>query len=346
MRLGISLSYAGRKIDLPMDKVLRAERAGYDSAWVSEVYGSDAVSVASWILAKTERIRVGTAIMQIPARTPALAAMTAMSLDQLSGGRFICGLGNSGPQVVEGWHGLPYTKPITRAKEYIDIMRGIFRRESPMTYDGDIYQLPYQGADGTGLGKPLKSILEASNSIPIYMASITPAGLTAAAQYADGVLPIFYSPAKYSAIQKDLEKGFALAGNGKSLDNFDIAPLIPVVLGDDLDGCRSFIKAHIALYVGGMGSVKKNFYNDYVKKLGYEEEAVRIQQLYLNGDKEQAIALVPNELVDEIAFVGPKERMRDKAQDWKKASAEHKLGTVLLGIMQDEAIELMAELLG
>lgn len=344
MRLGLSLNYSGRKLTIPMDMVKRAEALGYDSVWASEAYSSDTISVAGWILGQTEKIKFGTAIMQLPARTPAMAAMTAMTLSQLSGGRFIMGLGASGPQVVEGWHGQPYNKPVTRMREYIQIIRAIMAREAPVEFDGELYQLPYKGEGSVGLGKPLKSILEADTSIPIYTASITPAGLACAAEVADGVFPIFYSPETFKIIEPDLQKGFAKAGNGKGLADFDIAPMVPVIVGDDLDGCRMFVKHFLALYIGGMGARNKNFYNDFAKKMGYEAEAVKIQDLYLDGKKDEAAAAVPDSLADQISLVGTKERIADRFEAWKDAYKDNHVGTMLLGIQQPEALELMAEL--
>ena len=211
MKLGFLLGYSGKQIHIPIDLIKQAESMGYDSVWTAEAYGNDAVTSASWVLAQTEKIRVGTAIMQMPARTPAMAAMTAMSLNQLSGGRFIVGLGASGPQVVEGWHGVPYGKPVTRTKEYIQIMRRIMEREGPVEFDGQIYQMPVTGEGTTGLGKPLKSILEGAPDIPIYTASITPAGLRCAGEVADGVFPVWMDPDKYDILGEHIEAGFARA---------------------------------------------------------------------------------------------------------------------------------------
>ena len=208
MKLGFLLGYSGKQIHIPIDLIKQAEAMGYDSVWTAEAYGNDAVTAAAWVLAQTKKIKVGTAIMQMPARTPAMCAMTSMSLDQLSGGRFIVGLGASGPQVVEGWHGVPYGKPVTRTKEYIQIMRKIMAREGPVEFDGEIYQLPLKGEGTTGLGKPLKSILEGNPDIPIYTASITPAGLRCAAEVADGVFPVWMDPNKYSVLGEHLDKGF------------------------------------------------------------------------------------------------------------------------------------------
>ena len=344
MKLGLMLGYSGKHVHLPMDMIGQAESLGYDSVWTSEAYGSDAVTPAAWILARTERIKVGSCIMQMPARTPAMTAMTAMTLSELSGNRFILGLGVSGPQVVEGWHGVPYGKPITRTREYIEILRKIMAREGPVKYAGEMYQLPTHGAGSTGLGKPLKSILAANNDISIYTASITPAGLACAGQVADGVFPIFMSPEKFQVIGQHLEKGFNRAGDGKSLDNFDVAPTVSVFMGDDIDACRGPVRQFLALYIGGMGAKGKNFYTTYTSSMGYEEEAQQIQSHYLAGDKAAAMAAVPNALIDEVALVGPEARIRERAQDWRAAATRGEVGTLLLGVMQPELLPLLADI--
>ena len=344
IKLGLMLGYSGKRINLPMEMIREAERLGFDSVWPAEAYGSDAVTVSSWILAQTEKIKVGTCIMQIPARTPAMAAMTAMTLSQLSDDRFIVGLGASGPQVVEGWHGVPYGKPITRTKEYIQIMRKIMEREAPVEFDGKIYQLPTQAPGSVGLGKPLKSIMEANAKIPIYTASITPAGLACAGEVADGVFPIFMSPERFDAIEPHLQKGFDKAGNGKSLANFDVAPTAGVILGDDIDACRAPIKDFLALYIGGMGAKGKNFYTTYATAMGYGDAAEKIQALYLAGKKPEAAAAVPDELVDEVSFVGPEDVIRERAKVWREAGEKNHVGTLMLNVIQPEVLPLMAEL--
>ena len=340
MKLGILSGYSGRSMDLGINRIKAAESMGYDSVWTAEAYGSDAVTPAAWILANTSKIKVGTAIMQMPARTPACTAMTAMTLNQLSQGRFIVGLGASGPQVVEGWHGVAYGKPITRTKEYITILRKIMAREGPVEHQGFHYSMPYQGEDGTGLGKPLKSILLPDTSIPIYTASITPAGLSGSAEVADGVFPIWMNPERYDVFEADINKGLAKAG--KTLLDYDIAPFVTCIMGDNVDYCRAPIKASMALYIGGMGARDKNFYNDYAKKLGYEEAAVKIQDLYLAGKKDEAAAAVPDELVDAVHLVGPKERIKERLQAWKAAAAKGHVGSMLIGSGQTEALEFVA----
>ena len=343
MKLGFLLGYSGKQIHIPMDLIKHAESMGYDSVWTAEAYGNDAVTAASWILAQTDKIKVGTAIMQMPARTPAMCAMTTMALDQLSGGRFIAGLGASGPQVVEGWHGVPYGKPVTRTKEYIRIMRKIMAREGPVEFDGQIYQLPNKGEGTTGLGKPLKSILQASPDIPIYTASITPAGLRCAAEVADGVFPVWMDPNKYSVVGEHLDAGFAKAGNGKSLADFNVAPFVMVMLNDDLNAAYDALRPWLALYIGGMGAKGKNFYHDYATRMGFGEAATNIQDLYLSGKKQEAEAMVPKELLDAVSLVGPKERIIERLGAWKEAGKRGEVGSMLLGVGDPAIMELFAQ---
>jgi F420-dependent oxidoreductase-like protein len=340
MRLGLTVGYSGRGMGLPLELIREAERLGFDSVWTAEAYGSDAITPLAWIGAMTTRIRLGTAIMQMPARTPAMCAMTAMTLDAMSGGRFILGLGPSGPQVVEGWHGVRYGKPLTRTREYIEIVRQILRREKPVEFHGEEYDLPYSGEGATGLGKPLKSILHGRADLPIYTAAIGPAGVRTAAEVADGFFPIWMSPEKWSVFAPHVEEGFKKAGGGKSLASFDVAPFVTVVMGDDLEKCRNAVKPMLALYIGGMGARGKNFYNDYAKRLGYEEAAVKIQDAFLAGDRNTAMAAVPNALVDEVALIGSRERIRDRISAWKQSP----VGTMCLGTGQIDAVRTLAEL--
>jgi len=343
VKLGIMSVAFGAKLNIRMDLIKHAESLGFDSAWTAEAYGNDAVTTATWILAQTEKIKVGTAIMQMSARTPAMAAMTAMSLDQLSGGRFILGLGPSGPQVIEGWHGLPYGRPLTRTKEYISIIRQILAREAPLEHKGFHYSIPSDDPRATGLGKPLKSILHGDPALKIYTASISPAGLTCAAEVADGVFPMMMDPAKFDELQRPhFEKGFKAAGGNKSLADFDVCPGVSVIISDDIESARMPIKMQLALYIGGMGARDKNFYNDYAKRLGYEA-AVQIQDLYLAGKRQEAIAAVPDELVDDVHLVGPAERIRERLSAWKEAGNKGHVASMLIGAGQKEALELVAE---
>lgn len=344
MKLGLLLGYSGKAINLSMEQILEAERLGFDSAWVAEAWGNDTVSAAAWVLARTERLRVGTGIMQVPARTPAMTAMTAMSLAQLSGGRFILGVGASGPQVVEGWHGQPYQNALQRNRECIEIVRLIMARQAPLTYDGDIYQLPYRGPGSTGLGKPLKSILSADTSIPIYIASFTPGGFRLGGELADGVIPAFLSPTKMDFVIENVEQGFSEAGRTPGFDDFDIAPFVHFGLGDDLEACRESTRQMLALYVGGMGAKKKNFYNDFARRLGYAEEAEEIQELYLSGRQREATRAVPADLIDEISLVGTADRIREQAKPWLAARDAGYVKTMLLRIDQPEAMALAADI--
>jgi F420-dependent oxidoreductase-like protein len=318
-------------MSVPIDHIREAESLGFDSAWTAEAWGSDAVSPAAWILAQTEKIKVGTAIMQMPGRSPAMTAMTAMTLYALSGGRFILGLGPSGPQVVEGWHGVAYGRPLTRTREYISIIRKILAREERVTHEGFHYQMPYRGEDATGLGKPLKSILHGDPALRILTASISPSGMECAGEVADGVFPIWMNPDRFDLFAESLEKGFGKAGGGKSLADFDICPFVTCIMHDDLEKCRIPVKQSMALYIGGMGARGKNFYNDYAKRLGYEEAAIKIQDLYLDGKKQEAAVAVPDQLVDEVALVGPEARIRERLQAWKAAGKQGHVGSMLIG---------------
>ncbi len=340
MRLGLVSGQFGPQLKIPFDLIAEAENLGFDSVWTAEAYGNDAVVPLSFIAARTTKIRVGTAIMQTPARTPAMTAMTAMSLDALSGGRFILGLGPSGPQVIEGWHGVPYGRPLTRTREYVTIVRKILAREAPLEHKGYHYEIPYRGEGASGLGKPLRSILHGRKDMKIYTAAISPNGLACAGEVADGVFPVWMSPEKSDAVLPYIEKGFAKAGDGKSREDFDLAPFVSCFVGDDLEKCRMPVKGMLSLYIGGMGARDKNFYNDYAKRLGYEEAAARIQELFLDGKKAEAMAAVPDELVDEVSLVGPRERIAERVEAWKASP----VSSMLLGTGQPEALRLLAEL--
>jgi F420-dependent oxidoreductase-like protein len=289
-------------------------------------------------------LRVGTGIMQIPARTPAMTAMTAMSLSQLSGGRFILGVGASGPQVAEGWHGQPYENPLQRTREYIEIVRLIMAREAPVRYEGEIYQLPYRGPSSTGLGKPLKSILEGDTSIPIYTASFTPGGFRLSGELADGVIPAFASPTKMEVVLDNVRQGLDKAGRDTDFEDFDIAPFVHFSLGDDIDVCRESTRQMLALYVGGMGARKKNYYNDFARRLGYGDAAREIQALYLSGRKRDAAAAVPAALIDDISLVGTENRIRERAERWLAAREAGHIGTMILRVTDPAAMALAADI--
>jgi F420-dependent oxidoreductase-like protein len=343
MRLGVLMRYAGLAGGPPMDLILEAERLGYHSAWCGEAYGNDAVSPVAWVLARTTKINAGTGIMQMSARTPACAAATAATLQSMSGNRFLMGIGPSGPQVIEGWHGMPYGKPLERTREYVEIVRKVFSREAALEHKGEHYQIPYAGPGATGLGKPLKSTMHPDPSLKIYTASFSPAGLRTAGEVADGVQPIYMSPERTGLITEHVLEGMATAGRPKSLANFDIAPFVRVAMGKDLQACRDALKPEMALYIGGMGARTKNFYNDYVKRLGHEDAAVKIQDAFLGGRKGEAAAAVPDALIDETALVGPPERIKDRVQAWKDGAKGNAIGTMLLGGASVEALRVIAE---
>jgi len=340
MRLGLLAGQFGPDIKINFELIQEAERLGFSSVWTAEAYGNDAIVPLSFIAAKTTKIGLGTAIMQMPARSPAMTAMTAMTIDKLSGGRFSLGLGPSGPQVVEGWHGVPYGRPLTRTREYVTIVRKILAREAPLEHKGFHYEIPYAGAGSSGLGKPLKSILHGRADMKIYTAAISPRGLECAGEVADGVFPVWMNPDRADLVEGPVEAGLAKAEGGKNRGDFDLAPFVTVILGDDVEACRGPVKAMLALYIGGMGARGKNFYNDYAKRLGYEEAAVKIQDLYLDGKRAEAMAAVPDALVDETALVGPRERIADRIGAWKASTVD----SMLLGAGQPEALRAVAEL--
>ncbi|MEZ5851447.1 MAG: LLM class F420-dependent oxidoreductase [Hyphomicrobiaceae bacterium] len=343
MKLGMLLRYSGEIGGPDIDLVQEAERLGYDQVWQGESYGIDSVSPIAWTLARTSKIKCGTGIMQLPARTPACAAMTAMTMNAMSQGRFLMGLGPSGPQVAEGWHGVPYGKPQERMKEYISIVRKIFAREEALTHSGEHYQIPYSGPGATGLGKPLKTIMKPDRDIRIYTAAIAPAGLRTAGEVADGVQPIFMIPEKADVVTKPVLDGMEKGGRGTSLENFDITPFVRVSMGDDLEKCRDALRPEIALYVGGMGARAKNFYNDYAKRLGYEEAAVQIQDHFLAGRRNEAMAAIPAKMIDEVALVGTPDRIKARLKDWKAASKGGAIGTMLLSGANKEILRIAAE---
>jgi F420-dependent oxidoreductase-like protein len=330
MRLGYYMGYAtpGTNPTELIANAQEAERLGFDSAWAAEAWGTDCITVLAWLAAVTERIKVGSAIMQIPGRTPANAAMTAMTLDLMSGGRFLMGLGTSGPQVVEGWHGEPWGKPLAKTREYVEIVRAALRRET-VEHEGEHYSIPYRGDGATGLGKPLKLMARPLRaSIPIYLAAIGPKAVAQAFEIADGWLPIYYSPEKARDVF------------GTPPDGFEVAPSVQVLVDDDVQACRDALKPMFALYVGGMGARGKNFYNSLVSRYGYEQEARMIQDLYLDGKQREAIAAVPDALIDEVSLVGPRERIAERLDVWRESGAT----TLLCATPQVDALRVLAEL--
>jgi F420-dependent oxidoreductase-like protein len=334
MKLGLSLGYAPPGTNpadlLPL--VQEAERLGFDSVWVAEAWGTDAVSVLGWLAAQTERIKLGSAIMQIPGRTPANTAMTAATLDLLSGGRFLLGLGTSGPQVVEGWHGQPWGKPLGKTREYVEIVRAALRRDV-VAHEGEHYRIPWDGPGATGLGKPLKLMLRPLRpEIPIYLAALGPKNVALAAEIADGWLPIFVAPERFDDV---FGPSLAAAPSG-----LEIAATASVFVGNNVPALLDALRPYVALYVGGMGAKGRNFYNSLVRRYGWEEEAERIQELYLSGKQREAVAAVPDELVDAVSLIGPKERIAERLDAWR----ETPVTTLVLGTTQPEALQTLAEL--
>jgi F420-dependent oxidoreductase-like protein len=332
VRLGFYMGYAPPGTN-PTELVAlaqEAERFGYDSAWAAEAWGTDAVTVLAWLAATTSTIKIGSAILQMPARTPANTAMTAATLDLMSGGRFLLGLGTSGPQVVEGWHGEAWGKPLAKAREYIELVRAALRRET-LEFEGDHYDVPYRGSDATGLGKPLKLMMRPFRAeIPIYLASLRRRSVELATEIADGWLPIFFSPERArQTFPVPFER-----------DGLDIAPAVPAVLSDDVETAREVLKPYYALYVGGMGARGKNFYNELAREYGFEAAAQQIQDLFLDGKQRDAAAAVPDELVDELALVGPRERIAERLDAWKESGAT----TMLVSTRDPATLRVVAEL--
>jgi F420-dependent oxidoreductase-like protein len=332
VRLGFYMGYAppGTNPTELIALAQEAERLGYDSAWAAEAWGTDAVTVLSWLAATTTKIKIGSAILQMPARTPANTAMTAATLDLMSGGRFLLGLGTSGPQVVEGWHGEPWGKPLTKTREYVELVRAALRREL-LQHEGEHYQVPFRGEGATGLGKPLKLMARPLRAdIPIYLGSLRPRSVELAAEIGDGWLPIFFSPER---ARETFPAPFARNG-------LEIAPSVPAVLSDEVESARDALKPYYALYVGGMGARGSNFYNDLVRSYGYEDEAEQIQTLFLDGKQREAAAAVPDELVDEMALVGPRERIADRLGAWRESGAT----TLLVSTRDLQTVRAVAEL--
>jgi F420-dependent oxidoreductase-like protein len=316
VRLGLNVGYWG--LGLSNEDQLRlvreAEAIGYDSVWAAEAYGSDAATVLAWLAGQTERIKLGSAIFQMPARSPAMTAMTAATLDVISNGRFRLGLGSSGPQVAEGWHGQRFGAQLARTREYVAILRKALRRER-LEFEGETYTLPLPD----GPGKALKlMITPVQERIPIYLAAIGPKNTMLAGEIADGWLPTFFSPEHVGQLRDLLEQGAARGGRTLD-DSFDIAPNVSLCIDDDLDRARDVMRPFLALYVGGMGSRKQNFYNALVRRYGFEEAAEEVQELYLAGKKDEAAAALPAELIDITSLCGPRERIAERLDTYKAA---------------------------
>ncbi len=319
MKVGLSTGYwsSGPPSGI-LDDVAAAERLGFDSIWTSEAYGSDALSPLAWWGASTSRLRLGTAIMQMSARSPTATAMAALTMDHLSGGRFILGLGASGPQVVEGWYGQPFSRPLARTREYFDVVRQVIAREEPVAIDGEFYQLPLKG--GTGLGKALKSTVHPlRRDIPIMLAAEGPRNVALAAEIADGWLPLWFSPKSDSYYRRALAEGFARpTSRHQSLDTFEVVSLLPVIIADDVEACADLLRPMLALYIGAMGARDSNFHFDVFARLGYEAQCVEIQDLYLNGLRKEAINAVPTALVEDVALIGPREKIASEVPRWSE----------------------------
>ena len=310
MKLGINIGYWGLGLtsEEQLALVQEAERLGYDSVWSAEAYGADAATILGWLAGQTERIKIGSAIFQMPGRSPALTAMTAATLDQLSGGRMLLGIGSSGPQVAEGWHGQRFGKQLQRTREYVAVVRMALARER-VEFSGETLTLPLPD----GPGKALKlTIAPVQERIPIYLAAIGPNNTKLAAEIADGWLPMMFSPEHVDEFRPLLDEGFARAGDGKGYDDFDIAPSMQVFVTDDLAAARDAMRPFLALYVGGMGSRDRNFYNALAGRYGFEDEARRVQDLYLEGKREEAAAALPDELIDTVTLCGPRDAVRER----------------------------------
>ncbi len=319
MHLDVNIGYWGTAVATNPGLLREVEQVGYRCIWAAEAYGSDAVTVLAAVAAHTDTIGIGSAIMQIPARTPAMTAMTAATLDDLSSGRFRLGLGLSGPQVVEGWHGVAYGRPLLRTREYVEIVRMALARSGPLEFQGEEYQVPFLGDGATGLGKALKLIGSPHPDVPVYLAAIGPRNVALAAEIADGWLPAFYSPERAGPVfEPSLAAGFARSkeGAGKRT-RFDTVATVQAVITDDIPAGRDQVRPAIALYLGGMGARGANFYNELARRYGFEQAAESVQERYLSGDKAGAVAAVPDELIDEVALVGPVEAVRDRLAVWR-----------------------------
>ena len=346
MKLGVHVGYWGLGLSAEdqLGLVQEAERLGYDSVWTAEAYGSDAATILGWLAQATSRIRLGSAIFQMPGRSAAMTAMTAATLDQLSGGRMILGIGSSGPQVAEGWHGQRFGKQLQRTREYVEVVRKALSRER-LEYQGETLELPLPD----GPGKALKlTIAPVQDRIPVFLAAIGPKNTTLAAEIADGWIPTLFSPEHVAEFRPLLEEGFALAGNGKGFDDFEIAPTVNVMVTDDVGAARDAMRPYVALYVGGMGSRDKNFYNALVQRYGFEDAAREVQDLYLEGKRDEAAAALPEALIDTVSLCGPPDVVRERLAVFRDAG----VGTLMVSPMawtfddRLRQLQLVAELAG
>ena len=343
MKLGLDLGYSGARYALPMERILLAEQLGFDTVWTAESYGTDAFTPLAFIAARTTRIRLGTGIAQVAARTPANCAMVAQTLDALAGkGRVIVGLGVSGPQVVEGWYGQPWGKPMERLRDYVAILRKIWRRAEPVVHDGAEIHLPYAGPGATGLGKPLKSILHGNPDIPIVLGASTPAAIRQAGEIADGWLTMHVTPQNLPGRLKLLSEGLARRADGRRLEDLEVIGHAQAVVTDDIKAALDAARPLVALYIGGMGAKDKNFHKDAMVERGFAAEADRIQELYLAGRKAEAAAAVPDAYLDDGALIGPPARIAERFVRWRDAGFTQ----VRLGDPAPEAIEAVAKVAG
>jgi len=343
LKLGLHLGYwfAGPPAGVA-ETVAAAEDLGYDSIWTAEAYGSDCFTPLAWQGAATSRVRLGTAVCQLSARTPVATAMSALTLDHLSGGRLVLGLGASGPQVVEGWYGQSYPKPLARTREYVEVIRRVLAREEPVAFEGEHIRLPRTGEGTTGLGKPLRSITHPLRAdLPILLGAEGPKNVAMAAEIADGWLPIFLSPELDRQYRECLEEGFARPGaRHRSLDTFEVPNLVNIVIGDDVERCADLVRMHLGFYIGGMGAKEVNFHANVFARMGYGDDAERIQDLFLAGRKDEAIRSVPLALVEDVAMVGPLSKVREELdQKWRGTSM-----TTLLTNGNPDHLRLVADL--
>jgi F420-dependent oxidoreductase-like protein len=343
LRIGVmSGGYNGRKLT---EHAQLIESLGYDSFWTGEGYAGDAVTTLTWVAAKTERLRIGSSIMQLDARTPSNTAMTAWALNHLSKGRFSLGLGVSGPQVVEGWHGKPFRFPLARTREYVTVLRKLLEEQGKIEFHGDHLSIPYDGPDATGLGKALRPGFPKSK-VPIYLAAMGPKNIAMATQIADGLLPLMWSPQRIKEVYGDLFSAVAdrnaanrdAAGETDAVP-FDIRPAVPVAVGDDIAACRDKVRPGLAFYLGGMGARTENFYANLVRRYGYEQAADSIQDLYLSGRREEAAAAIPDALVDELTLVGPPAAIADQLAAWEGSGVTG----LLIRFADDDALKAVAE---
>ena len=346
MRWALNFGFWGPGLDQTFEMIRYAESLGYESVWTSEASGTDVVAPLAYLAAQTSRIKLGANIMQMAGRSPSTTAMTAVTMDMLTGGRFILGVGASGPGVVEGWHNMPYGKPLKRSREYIQIVRDIIARQKPLDFHGEFYDMPYQREGATGLARPIKLMVRPRRPrLPVHLAAMGPKNLRLGFEVADGVLPVAWSPDREDVILGDLldpavrEAGEA-ARRDQGLGPLEISPFVPVVVGDDLEACRDHLRPTIAFWLGAMGPKNMNFYNNLACRCGYEEPVTKLQELYAAGKRNEAAKLVPDALIDEISLIGTRERIRDRLDVWQESSVTR---IILCGLTR-EAMDLMADL--